>query len=71
MSNKEFAKQLVQSVLATAVPIGIVILMQRPAVRQAAAMRLAHTTKIFCQKQADMWQSFALKAGTAYNRARL
>jgi hypothetical protein len=71
MSDDSFGRMLVKSLIITAVPIGVALLMQRPELRQRLAMRTAHGAKTFCQRQADFWQDMALKAGTAYNKARL
>lgn len=64
-------KQLRAAIVITVVPVGIAILMQRPDIRQAMAMRAAHYARLFCQGQADFWQSLATASAQAYNKARL
>lgn len=62
---------LIQMFVLTVAPVAIAILMQKPALRQVIAMRLAHDAKEFCQGMADFWQDMALKCGTAYHKARM
>ena len=69
--SKSFGKQMVEAVVIAAVPVAVVYLIQRPALRQALTMRAAHYARAFCQAQADFWQAMATGAATAYNKARL
>lgn len=64
-------KQLRDAMIVTIVPVGIAILMQRPDLRQAIAMRLALYSKSFCQANADFWQTLATASAQAYQKARL
>lgn len=69
--DKSGAKQLRDALIVTLIPVAIALLMQKPALRQALAMKSAHYARRFCQAQADFWQSMATGAAQAYNRARL
>jgi len=69
--SKSFSRQLTEAVIITAVPIVVVMVMQRPELRQAVTMRLAHYARVFCQAQADFWQTAASTAANIYNKARL
>jgi hypothetical protein len=62
---------LIRMTILTVAPIAVAIIMQKPALRQAIVMRATHEAKYFCQRMADFWQDMALKAGTAYNKAKL
>ena len=64
-------KSLIRMTVYTAVPVVVALMIQRPAMRQMAWMRVTHGAKTFCQLNADFWQELALKAGTAYNRAKM
>jgi hypothetical protein len=60
-----------ETLILTAITVGVALLMQSPALRQRLVMRVSHGAKTFCQAQADLWAELAAKAATAYNRARL
>jgi len=64
-------RELGPALLLTLIPVAIALLMQKPALRQAIAMRAAHASKAFCQIQADWWAGMATRSAQAYNRARL
>lgn len=52
-------------------PVAIAILMQKPQLRQAIAMRTLHTSKEMCQDMADMFQTLANHSATAYQKVQL
>lgn len=64
-------KNVVLLTLASIAPVAIAILMQRPAMRQAIAMRTLHFTKEVCQETADMFQTLANHSATAYQKVQL
>lgn len=64
-------KELAPAILVTLIPVAIALLMQKPALRQAVAMRTAHASKVFCQGQADFWQGLATRSAQVYNKARM
>lgn len=66
--------QVKENVVASAfalVPILVVLLATKPALRQAIVMRVSHTGRVFCQSQADFWQTLAIGCAQTYNNARL
>jgi hypothetical protein len=64
-------KNMVVFTLASIAPVAIAILMQKPQLRQAIAMRTMHTSKVICQDMADMFQTLANHSATAYQKAQL
>ncbi len=62
---------LVKNVLLTAVPVFIVILIQKPALRQMLTMRVYHYAKTAAQWQADAWQKIADNCATGYSKAKM
>jgi hypothetical protein len=69
--SKTLGKQLAEAVVFAAIPIAVAMMIQRPDLRQALVMRSAHYARAFCQAQADFWQTMAITAANAYNKARL
>lgn len=69
--DSSLVKELAPALLMTLIPVAIALLMQKPALRQAIAMRAAHASKSFCQGQADFWQDMATRSAQMYNKARL
>lgn len=69
--QKQDTKTLVMSVIFTIVPVAIVIIMQKPALRQSIRMRSAHYGKEICQSIADIFQNAATEFANQYNKARL
>lgn len=69
--DKAMRSQLRDAVIVTVVPFCIVLLIQKPELRQALVMRLAHYAKEICQAQADFWQQLATTSAQAYNEARM
>lgn len=65
------AKEAIGMALVTIAPVAIAILMQKPAMRQALAMRASHYGKQFCQWQIDTWTKGHMICAMAYNKARL
>ena len=68
---KDLVRELMLSVLFTAIPIGVAIVMQRPALRQQIIMRSCLFIQKYAQKEADTWTRIALNAATAYHKARM
>jgi hypothetical protein len=71
-------KELIGLTLMTVLPIGIAILMQKPAMRQMLIMRATHYGKEFCHWQAtvwskgvDAWNKGGDTFAQAYNKAKL
>ena len=64
-------KNLVLSALFTVLPVAIVVMMQRPALRQSIRMRSAHYGKEICQPIADFFQKAATGFAQEYNKARM
>lgn len=64
-------KRIISELALTAGVVGVAMLMQKPALRQALLMRLTHYGKVFCQVQADAWQHAATACASAYHKARL
>jgi len=64
-------EELIPAILVTLIPVAIALLMQRPALRQALAMRAAQASKRFCLAQADWWLGMATRSTQAYNKARI
>lgn len=69
--EKQDTKILVMSAIFTIVPVVIVILMQKPALRQSIRMRSAHYGKEICQSIADTFQHAATEFANQYNKARM
>ncbi len=67
MDWKTFTKSTIMSI----VPLVIIILMQKPALRKAIVMRTAHYGKETSQYLADFFQTTANKCAQEYNKARL
>jgi hypothetical protein len=65
------AKEAIGLTLVTLAPIALAVLMQKPALRQALAMRASHYGKQFCQWQIDTWTKGHMICAMAYNKARL
>lgn len=65
------SKALIKSVVFTILPVIVVILMQKPALRQSIRMRSAHYGKEVCQSIADFFQSQATGFAQEYNKARM
>lgn len=63
--------RLLQEIATAIIPVAIVILLERPDVRQALKMRAAHIAKEVCYKQVDLWSDLALKSSTYYQKALL
>ena len=69
--DDNLVKELIPAILVTLIPVAIALLMQRPALRQALAMRAAQASKRFCLAQADWWLGMATRSTQAYNKARI
>lgn len=69
--EKQDTKTLLMSAIFTILPVVVVILMQRPALRQNIRMRSAHYGKEICQPLADFFQKAATGFAQEYNKARL
>jgi hypothetical protein len=63
-------KDIIMMTLVTILPVAIVILMQKPALRQALIMRTSHTGRTLCNQQANFWKTASRKFDTIYNQAR-
>ena len=61
----------VKSTIMSIIPLAIIILMQKPAMRQAIVMRTAHYGKEASQYLADFFQNTATKCAQEYNKARM
>jgi hypothetical protein len=70
-ASRPSIKDALGMILVTVLPVAIVILMQRPALRQSLVMRGTHVGKEFCRIQADFWNKAGDSFGTAYNKAKL
>jgi hypothetical protein len=64
-------KTLLISAFFTVLPVAIVVLMQKPALRQSLRMRSAHYGKEICQPIADFFQKAATGFAQEYNKARM
>jgi len=64
-------RDLTVTIVSAVAIAGVMILLERPETRRLATMRAAHYARAFCQWQADLWQSLALSAAQAYQKARL
>lgn len=64
-------RQLFIFTVASIAPVAIAILMQKPQLRQAIAMRTLHFTKEVCQDTADVFQTLANHSATAYQKVQL
>lgn len=69
--SKYNPQELLWATLMTAIPVAVVILMQRPALRQALVMRGWRGVRTVAQAQADFWQTLASTASTNYWKATL
>lgn len=69
--GKQDTKTLLASALFTILPVAIIILMQKPALRQSIRMRSAHYGKEICQPLADFFQKAATGFAQEYNKARM
>lgn len=58
-------------ILITVIPVAIAIIMQKPALRQAIAMRTYSLGNKICRTQADMWNNLASICSTHYDIARM
>jgi hypothetical protein len=66
-SPKAFAGSLVMAI----VPVAVVILMQRPALRQALVMRGSRAAANTCFELGEFFHGLGLRASTVYQKARL
>lgn len=60
--------------IALIITYGVVLVgeaLRNPSNRQLLRMRILNGTRKFCQAQADGWSDLALRAGTAYQKARM
>lgn len=64
-------KDLARSVFMVAVPMLVMVLIQRPALRQAIIMRGCHCVKVLGDELSDLGNLISAKAATGYNKARL
>jgi hypothetical protein len=64
-------KDFAVAIALTVAPIGIALLMQKPALRQAIQMRACHASKVSCQSMADMFQTLATKSAQGYQKASM
>ncbi len=69
--ERQDTKTLLVSAVFTILPIVVVILMQKPALRQSIRMRSAHYGKEICQPVADLFQKMATGFAQEYNKARM
>ena len=69
--GKPDTKAALTSAVFAILPIVIVILLQKPALRQNIRMRTAHYGKEICQPLADFFQKAATGFAQDYNKARL
>ena len=68
--NRQYVRAIEDVVIAV-IPLVVVLLATKPALRQAVKMRAFHMSKEFCQANADFWQQLATSSAQAYNTARL
>ena len=64
-------RHLVKSVIWTAIPIGVALLMQRPELRQRLIMRTSKHVSESCFTMGEFFHDLALRAGTIYQKARM
>ena len=64
-------RTLIVETVSVVIVLGAVVLLEKPDVRQALAMRVFHVSKEFCQANADFWQYLATSSAQAYNAVRL
>lgn len=69
--EKQDTKTLLMSAVFTILPVVVVILMQKPALRQSIRMKSAHYGKEICQSFADFFQEQATGFAQEYNKARM
>jgi hypothetical protein len=69
--SKYSVKDLAWATVITVIPVMVVLLMQKPALRAALAMRGWRAVRQVSQVQADFWQGLAGKASTQYWKATL
>jgi len=69
--EKADTRTLFMSAVFTILPVVMVILMQKPALRQSIRMRSAHYGKEICQPLADFFQKAATGFAQEYNKARM
>jgi hypothetical protein len=71
MSPKYKPTDLLWATVITVVPVAVVILMQKPALRQELAMRWWRAVRNATQAQADFWQTVSDQARQNYWKATL
>lgn len=52
-------------------PLVIMVVMSKPALRQKIMMTLAESCRNFCVEQSQMWQDAAFACARWYNKVRL
>lgn len=71
MSPRYKATDLLWATLAAAIPMAVVLLMQKPALRQEMVMRFWRAVGDTAQKQAYFWEDLTVKARDNYWKATL
>lgn len=64
-------RRMAMVTLISLAPVAIAILMQKPSLRQAIALRSLHVSKEICQEFADFFQTLANDSATAYQKVQL
>lgn len=64
-------KRALASAAASLAVVGIAILMQQPALRQAIKMRASYYAMKFCARNVAYWKRMETIASTSYDIARL
>lgn len=71
LPRKISAGELGGAMLVTVVPVAVVILMQKPELRQSLQMRAWHYWMHLSEFMSGFWQHQSLNASTEYNKARM
>jgi len=69
--EKPRARDIVIVTVVSLAPVVIALLIQKPALRQAIAMRFFHYSKMTCQNSARILGELGIKAESAYQKASL
>jgi hypothetical protein len=69
--SKVSTKQLTTSLVTSILPLVIIILIQKPALRKAIRLRGTQMAFRFCDWQVESWKKAMMKVGSEYNKAQL